>query len=76
MRLISVVLGSDSVKQREQASATLLGYGYSFYQTVKVKGRGEVAGHPARVPLRIHHRPGGHSPRTCMSPSAATRPRA
>jgi D-alanyl-D-alanine carboxypeptidase (penicillin-binding protein 5/6) len=46
MRLISVVLGSDSVKQREQASATLLGYGYSFYQTVKVKGRGEVLATP------------------------------
>jgi D-alanyl-D-alanine carboxypeptidase (penicillin-binding protein 5/6) len=46
MRLISVVLGSDSVKQREQASATLLGYGYSFYQTVRVKGRGEVLAAP------------------------------
>ncbi|MGC1457618.1 MAG: D-alanyl-D-alanine carboxypeptidase family protein [Steroidobacteraceae bacterium] len=46
MRLISVVLGSASVKQREQASATLLGYGYSFYQTVKVKGRGDVVGAP------------------------------
>src|SRR5580692_9244385 len=41
-RLISVVLGSPSVKDREQASATLLGYGYSFYQTVQVKNRGEV----------------------------------
>jgi D-alanyl-D-alanine carboxypeptidase (penicillin-binding protein 5/6) len=46
MRLISVVLGSESVKQREQASATLLGYGYSFYQTVKVKSRGEVLAAP------------------------------
>ena len=46
MRLISVVLGSASVQQREQASATLLGYGYSFYQTVKVKGRGEVLAAP------------------------------
>ena len=46
MRLISVVLGSGSVKEREQASATLLGYGFSFYQTVKVKGRGEVLGQP------------------------------
>ena len=45
-RLISVVLGSPSVKDREQASATLLGYGYSFYQTVKVKGRGEVLATP------------------------------
>ncbi|HTV79621.1 MAG TPA: D-alanyl-D-alanine carboxypeptidase family protein [Steroidobacteraceae bacterium] len=46
MRLISVVLGSDSIRQREQASATLLGYGFSFYQTVKVKGRGEVLAQP------------------------------
>ena len=46
MRLISVVLGSPSVKAREQASATLLGYGYSFYQTVKVKGRGDVLATP------------------------------
>jgi D-alanyl-D-alanine carboxypeptidase (penicillin-binding protein 5/6) len=46
MRLISVVLGSQSIKQREQASATLLGYGFSFYQTVKVKGRGEVLATP------------------------------
>jgi D-alanyl-D-alanine carboxypeptidase (penicillin-binding protein 5/6) len=46
MRLISVVLGSASVNQREQASATLLGYGFSFYQTVKVKGRGDVLATP------------------------------
>jgi D-alanyl-D-alanine carboxypeptidase (penicillin-binding protein 5/6) len=46
MRLISVVLGSTSIKEREQASATLLGYGFSFYQTVKVKGRGEVLATP------------------------------
>jgi D-alanyl-D-alanine carboxypeptidase (penicillin-binding protein 5/6) len=45
-RLISVVLGSPSVKDREQASATLLGYGYSFYQTVLVKSRGTVLGTP------------------------------
>ena len=46
MRLISVVLGSGSVKEREQSSATLLGYGYSFYQTVKAKGRGEILATP------------------------------
>ena len=45
-RLISVVLGSPSVKDREQASATLLGYGFSFYQTVLVKSRGEVLATP------------------------------
>jgi len=46
MRLISVVLGSGSVKAREQSSATLLGYGFSFYQTVKAKGRGDVLAQP------------------------------
>src|SRR5258708_4928777 len=45
-RLISVGLGSRSIKDREQASATLLGYGYSFYQTVLVKPRGAVLATP------------------------------
>jgi serine-type D-Ala-D-Ala carboxypeptidase (penicillin-binding protein 5/6) len=42
MRLISVVLGTPSIKAREAASATLLNYGYTFYETVKVRGRGET----------------------------------
>jgi D-alanyl-D-alanine carboxypeptidase (penicillin-binding protein 5/6) len=42
MRLISVVMGTPSIKARETANATLLGYGYTFYETGKVKGRGEV----------------------------------
>ncbi|HEY4340270.1 MAG TPA: D-alanyl-D-alanine carboxypeptidase family protein [Steroidobacteraceae bacterium] len=46
MRLISVVLGSGSIKEREQSSATLLGYGFSFYQTVKVKAHGDVLATP------------------------------
>ncbi len=33
MRLISVVLGSTSMKARESASAALLNYGYTFYET-------------------------------------------
>lgn len=41
MRLISVVMGSKSIKAREDASAALLNYGYTFYETVKVKGSGE-----------------------------------
>jgi D-alanyl-D-alanine carboxypeptidase (penicillin-binding protein 5/6) len=36
MRLISVVLGSPSIKAREDASAALLNYGYTFYETVKL----------------------------------------
>ena len=42
MRLISVVLGTKGFKQREDASATLLNYGFTFFETVKAKGAGEV----------------------------------
>jgi serine-type D-Ala-D-Ala carboxypeptidase (penicillin-binding protein 5/6) len=39
MRLISVVLGSASMKARENASAALLSYGFTFYDTkLIVKG--------------------------------------
>ncbi len=39
MRLVSVVLGSSSMKARENASAALLNYGFSFYETkLAVKG--------------------------------------
>ena len=42
MRLIAVVLGTQSFKAREDASAALLNYGYTFYETVKVKKAGDV----------------------------------
>ncbi|HYJ40508.1 MAG TPA: D-alanyl-D-alanine carboxypeptidase family protein [Steroidobacteraceae bacterium] len=42
MRLISVVLGTQSFKAREDASAALLNYGYTFYETVQVKKAGDV----------------------------------
>jgi len=42
MRLVSVVMGSQSVKAREDASAALLNYGYTFYETAKVKSAGEI----------------------------------
>ena len=39
MRLVSVVLGSGSMKNREAASAALLNYGFTFYDTrLVVKG--------------------------------------
>jgi serine-type D-Ala-D-Ala carboxypeptidase (penicillin-binding protein 5/6) len=39
MRLVSVVLGSTSMKGRENASAALLSYGFTFYETkLVVKG--------------------------------------
>ncbi|MCC6171770.1 MAG: D-alanyl-D-alanine carboxypeptidase, partial [Gammaproteobacteria bacterium] len=46
MRLISVVLGSHSMKAREDASAALLNYGYTFFETVKVRGKGETVLQP------------------------------
>src|ERR1700691_3448499 len=46
MRLIGVVLGSKSIKGREQASAALLNYGFSFYESVNVKKHGVVVLNP------------------------------
>lgn len=42
MRLIAVVLGTHSFKAREDASAALLNYGFTFYETVKAKGANQV----------------------------------
>ena len=42
MRLITVVLGSRNIKGREDASAALINYGYTFFETVSVKQRGTV----------------------------------
>ncbi|HEX6636510.1 MAG TPA: D-alanyl-D-alanine carboxypeptidase family protein [Steroidobacteraceae bacterium] len=42
MRLISVVLGTQSFKAREDASAALLNFGYTFYETSKVRSAGDV----------------------------------
>src|ERR1700683_4631081 len=42
MRLVSVVLGSTSMKARENASAALLGYGFTFYDTKLVVKGGAV----------------------------------
>ena len=41
MRLISVVLGSPTIKAREDASAALLNYGFTFYETVKLQDAGK-----------------------------------
>ena len=42
MRLVSIVMGSPSIKAREDASAALLNYGYTFYETVRVKAARET----------------------------------
>ena len=46
MRLISVVLGSPSIRAREEASAALLGYGYNFFETTKARTGREVLLNP------------------------------
>ena len=37
MRLVSVVMGAPSIKAREDASAALLSYGYTFFETIRIK---------------------------------------
>jgi D-alanyl-D-alanine carboxypeptidase (penicillin-binding protein 5/6) len=47
MRLVSVVLGSGSMRGREDASAALLNYGFNFYDTkLVVKGGTAIASSP------------------------------
>jgi D-alanyl-D-alanine carboxypeptidase (penicillin-binding protein 5/6) len=44
MRLVSVVMGSTSMKARENASAALLNYGFTFYDTkLAIKGGAVLA---------------------------------
>ncbi len=42
MRLVSVVMGSPSEKARAEASAALLNYGYSFFETLRLKAAGDT----------------------------------
>ncbi len=58
MRLVSVVLGSASMKGRENASVALLNYGFTFYETkLVVKGGAKLATTPvwkaANSPLDV-----------------------
>jgi serine-type D-Ala-D-Ala carboxypeptidase (penicillin-binding protein 5/6) len=46
MRLISVVLGSPSEKAREDASAALLNYGFTFFETVPLVAGGKALLNP------------------------------
>ena len=40
MRLVSAVLGTDSMRAREDASAALLNYGFNFFETKRdLRGR-------------------------------------
>jgi serine-type D-Ala-D-Ala carboxypeptidase (penicillin-binding protein 5/6) len=42
MRLISVVMGAPTEKAREEASAALLNYGYTFFETIRIKAARET----------------------------------
>jgi D-alanyl-D-alanine carboxypeptidase (penicillin-binding protein 5/6) len=42
MRLVSVVMGSPNEKGRAEASAALLGYGYTFFETIRIKAAHET----------------------------------
>jgi serine-type D-Ala-D-Ala carboxypeptidase (penicillin-binding protein 5/6) len=42
MRLVAVVMGSSSEKTREEASAALLSYGYTFFETLRIKAARET----------------------------------
>lgn len=44
MRLVSVVMGAASFKAREDASATLLGYGFNFFETRRLYAVGQSVG--------------------------------
>jgi serine-type D-Ala-D-Ala carboxypeptidase (penicillin-binding protein 5/6) len=42
MRLVAVVMGSPNEKAREEASAALINYGYTFFETLRVKAAHET----------------------------------
>ena len=55
-RLISVVLGSSGEHTREDASAALLNYGYTYFETASVKKAGEMVLKP-----RVYKSAGGYA---------------
>jgi D-alanyl-D-alanine carboxypeptidase (penicillin-binding protein 5/6) len=44
MRLVSIVMGTDGFRSREDASAALLGYGFNFFETRKLYSAGQQVG--------------------------------
>jgi serine-type D-Ala-D-Ala carboxypeptidase (penicillin-binding protein 5/6) len=46
MRLVAVVLGSPSIKAREDASAALINYGFTFYETIAIERGGATVLRP------------------------------
>jgi D-alanyl-D-alanine carboxypeptidase (penicillin-binding protein 5/6) len=54
MRLIAVVMGTDSMKAREDASLALLNYGFNFFETRTVQAAGQKM-----ASLRVYKARGG-----------------
>lgn len=59
MRLIAVVLDSPSVKAREDASAALINYGFTFYETINVEHAGTTVLRPRIYKARDEYYPVG-----------------
>ncbi len=67
MRLVSVVLGTDSMRSREDANAALLNYGFNFFETRRIYAAGQPLttarvwkGAVAEVGLALEARPLRH----------------
>jgi D-alanyl-D-alanine carboxypeptidase (penicillin-binding protein 5/6) len=56
MRLVSVVMGTKSMKAREDASLALLNYGFNFYETKTLRKGGEQV-----AVQRVYKAPGGEA---------------
>ena len=49
MRLISIVMGTDSANSRERETAKLLNYGYRYFEGVNLYDAGQDLGQDVRV---------------------------
>jgi serine-type D-Ala-D-Ala carboxypeptidase (penicillin-binding protein 5/6) len=56
MRLVSVVMGTDSMKARENASLALLNYGFSFFESRRLQAAGQEM-----ASLRVYKASGGRA---------------
>ncbi len=56
MRLVAVVMGTDSMKAREDASLALLNYGFSFFESRKLQAAGQEM-----ASLRVYKASTGHA---------------
>ena len=76
MRLVSVVMGSTSMKARENASAALLNYGFTFYDTRLDRSRAARFSQPRGSGKAGARRSISASRMICTSPCRAAKPTA